>query len=247
MKMLLVSDLHYALPHFDWVLDRASEFDAVVLAGDHLDVSSLVPLESQIVAVRTYIRKIAEVTRVVVCSGNHDLTARNGHDEKHAPWLEGIDHAGVFGDWQSLDTSGARVSVCPWWDGPATRDDVGRKLADDGIGRPARWVWIYHFPPDGVPVSWIGSRHVGDSDLNAWIDAHQPDLVLSGHIHDAPFRDDGSWISKIGSSWVINVGRSAGPIPAHAIIDLAGGTATWWSAHGTDEQTLWPIRQQNQG
>jgi len=93
-----------------------------------------------------------------------------------------------------------------------------------------------------VPVSWVGSRHVGDSDLNAWIEAHQPDLVLSGHIHDAPFRDDGSWISQIGSSWVINVGRTTGTIPAHAMIDLAAGDATWWSAHGADDQVLWPTR-----
>ncbi len=44
MKLLLVSDLHYALPHFDWVLDQAADFDVVVLAGDQLDLSSAVPL-----------------------------------------------------------------------------------------------------------------------------------------------------------------------------------------------------------
>ncbi len=240
MQLLVVSDLHYALPHFDWVLDQAADFDAVVLAGDHLDISSLVPLESQIVAVRTYLRKIAEITPVLVCSGNHDLTARNHHGEKSAPWLESLDGKDIVGDWQTLDRGDVRISVFPWWDGPATRDAVGRKLADDAVDRPTRWVWIYHFPPEDVPVSWIGSRHIGDADLNGWIETHQPDLVLTGHIHDAPFRDDGSWISRIGASWVINAGRSAGPMPAHTIIDLDRGTASWWSAYGRDEQVLWP-------
>jgi predicted phosphodiesterase len=77
MRILLVSDLHYGLASFDWVLDNAPNFDVVVLAGDHLDVSSLVPLESQIVVVRTYLRKMAELTTVIACSGNHDLTATN--------------------------------------------------------------------------------------------------------------------------------------------------------------------------
>ncbi len=241
MQLLLVSDLHYALPHFDWVLDHAVEFDAVVLAGDHLDIASLVPLESQIVVVQTYLRKIAAVSPVIVCSGNHDLTARNGHGEKSAPWIEEVSGAHVFGDWDTLDRAGVRISVFPWWDGPATRDAVGAKLADDAVDRPDRWAWIYHFPPDDVPVSWIGSRHIGDADLNAWIEVHQPDLVLSGHIHDAPFRDQGSWIGRIGSTWIVNAGRSAGRVPAHAIIDLAGGRASWWSAYGSGEQMLWPI------
>jgi Icc-related predicted phosphoesterase len=240
MQLLLVSDLHYTLPHFDWVLDHAAEFDVVVLAGDLLDISSLVSLDSQIVVMRTYLRKIAAITPVVVCSGNHDLTARNAHGEKAAPWLEAVDDAGVFGDWDTLDRAGVRFSVFPWWDGPLTREDVGATVAADRIDRPARWIWAYHFPPDDVPVSWIGSRHIGDSDLNGWIAEQQPDLVLCGHIHDAPFRDDGSWISRIGASWVLNAGRSTGPVPAHAIVDLAGGRASWWSAYGQDEQILWP-------
>jgi len=42
MRLLLVSDLHYSLPLFDWVVDVAGDFDIVVMAGDHLDLASLV-------------------------------------------------------------------------------------------------------------------------------------------------------------------------------------------------------------
>lgn len=238
MQLLLVSDLHYALPQFDWVLGHAADFDAVVLAGDHLDLASPVPLETQIVVVQTYLRKLAEHTDVIVCSGNHDLTGRNGHGEKNAPWVEGaFDTATV--DWHTLDRGDVRITVCPWWDGPATRSDVDRQLSADVAGRPRSWIWIYHYPPNDMPVSWIGSRFVGDDDLNRWIDQHQPELVLTGHIHDSPFREGGSWIARSGHTWVVNAGRTTGPMPAHAIVDTDTGLASWWSPYGHAEQQLW--------
>ncbi len=240
MKILLVSDLHYALPHFDWVLDHAGDFDVVVLAGDQLDLSSAVPLESQIVAVRKYVEKMAGITTTVMCSGNHDLTARNNHDEKSAPWIETAGELGVAVDWATVDDDGERITICPWWDGPATKDDVAHMLERDGNDRGRRWIWIYHYPPDELPVSWIGNRHIGDADLNSWIELHRPDLVLTGHIHDSPFLEGGSWVARLGDTWVINAGSQRGPGPAHAIIDTAAGTAEWWSPYGRGEEQLWP-------
>ena len=239
MRVLLVSDLHYALPHFDWVLEQAADFDLVVLAGDQLDLSSSVPLESQIIVIRRYAARISQLTGVVMCSGNHDLTARNQHDEKNAPWIEAASQDGVACDWTTIDEDDIRITVCPWWDGPKTRNDVDALLAKDAEYRRRRWVWVYHYPPDGLPVSWVGGRHIGDVDLNQWIEIHQPDLVLTGHIHDSPFLDGGSWLARLGASWVINAGSQRGPAPAHAIIDTDSGMAEWWSPFGTDRAQLW--------
>ena len=50
MRLLLVADLHYTLRQYDWLLSRAAEFDAVVLAGDLLSIASPVAIEAQIVA-----------------------------------------------------------------------------------------------------------------------------------------------------------------------------------------------------
>jgi Icc-related predicted phosphoesterase len=240
VQLLLVSDLHYALPHFDWVLDQASDFDVVVIAGDSLDLSSHVPLESQIVAVRVYLRKLASRTKLVVCSGNHDLTASNHHGEKYAPWIEDASEDGVIVDWGTIDIDDTRLTVCPWWDGPATRADVDDQLNQAAADRPERWVWVYHYPPDEAEVSWTGRRHIGDKDLNTWIERHQPDLVLTGHIHDSPFKDGGSWLSRLGPTTVINAGRMVGPMPVHAIVDLVAGAAEWWSPYGRGNELLWP-------
>jgi hypothetical protein len=51
MRLLLVADLHYSLRQFDWVLDNAARFDVVVIAGDHLDLSSIVDGRAQSVVV----------------------------------------------------------------------------------------------------------------------------------------------------------------------------------------------------
>src|SRR6478609_8392601 len=73
MRLLAVADLHYSLPQFDWVLESAPDFDVVVLAGDHLELSSLVDRLAQSVVVRKYFSRLRAVTRLVICSGNHDL------------------------------------------------------------------------------------------------------------------------------------------------------------------------------
>ena len=73
MRLLLVADLHYSLPQFDWVLDMAPDFDVVVMAGDHLDLGSIVDGRAQSVVVRKYFSRLRAKTRLVICSGNHDL------------------------------------------------------------------------------------------------------------------------------------------------------------------------------
>jgi Icc-related predicted phosphoesterase len=47
-----------------------------------------------------------------------------------------------------------------------------------------------------------GQEIGGDKYLVEWIERFAPDLVLSGHIH-APFYPDGSWIDRIGKTWVL--------------------------------------------
>jgi Icc-related predicted phosphoesterase len=232
MKWLLVSDLHYSLPQLDWVHGVAGNFDVVVLAGDHLDISSTVAVDAQIVVVLKYLRRIAERTRLVVCSGNHDLNARNGAGERVARWMTRARASGAAGDGDFLELAGSSITVCPWWDGPATCAEVGAQLAGDAARRGSRWIWVYHSPPEASPVSWTGQRHFGDVELSRWIQTYRPDMVLSGHIHQAPFRTGGSWVDKVGSTWVFNPGRQIGPCPAHVIVDLAAGTAEWFSLAG---------------
>lgn len=231
MRYLVASDLHYDLRQLDWIAAQASTFDAVVLVGDHLDVGGRVDVNAQIAMTAAILGRLADETTVIACSGNHDLSARRPDGEKAAAWLADVDPR-VATDGACVSVGTDLVSVCPWWEGDATRTELERQLESNARQRgEGAWLWAYHSPPDASPTSWSGTRHYGDDVLNRLMGEHTPDVVLTGHVHDSPFRSDGGWHDRIGSTLVLNAGRSAGPIPAHLVVDTSSGEVNWWSAY----------------
>jgi hypothetical protein len=81
---------------------------------------------------------------------------------------------------------------------------------------------VHHAPPAGSPLAWDGRRAWGDEVLTGWIARFAPDLVLSGHVHQAPFVRDGGWADRVDTTWVFNPGQQAGPVPARVEVDLDG-------------------------
>jgi Icc-related predicted phosphoesterase len=237
MRILLVSDLHYSLPQLDWVVAASPSFDVVVLAGDSLNINSPVPLDAQSVVVLRYLELIASTTQLVVSSGNHDLTGPDAAGEQSALWLHDLQRD-IHTDGDSFLLEDILITICPWWDGPLGREDVVAQLAADAARRPATWVWVYHWPPLGSPTCWTGRRDYGDPDLRQWIDEFQPEIVLAGHVHEAPFKSDGSWNDRIGSTWVFNAGHQIGKVPAHIELDLSRQRARWVSIMGTESVDL---------
>jgi Icc-related predicted phosphoesterase len=238
LRILLVSDLHYTLPQLDWVVGVAEDFDLVVLAGDTLSIRSAVPLEAQPIVVLEYLSMIRSGTQVVLSSGNHDLTGPDNEGEQSALWLDEVRSLGIPTDGDSLLLGDTLVTLCPWWDGPHGRERVVAQLARDRNRHPGRWVWVYHWPPIGSPTCWTGRRDYGDLDLRAWIETHQPDAVLTGHVHESPFKPEGAWADRIGHTWVFNPGNQIGRIPAHIVVDLSEGRAKWDSMLGTESLDL---------
>jgi Icc-related predicted phosphoesterase len=239
LRILLVSDLHYTLKQLDWVVSVAGDYELVVVAGDHLDIASIVEPAAQIAVVLEYLSRMAAKTTVVASSGNHDLNARTEHGERSAVWLEAARAAGVFVDGTSLGTDRVLVTVCPWWDGPRTCEIVDRQLAEDAALVGDRlWIWVYHAPPTASPTSWTGKRHYGDDELVAWIVQYGPAIVLCGHVHQSPFEPDGGWIDRVGPTLVLNAGRQRGPVPACIELDTDAGCAWWRSLEGVEEKAF---------
>ncbi len=238
MRILLAADLHYALPHFDWIARAADDHDVVALAGDLLDIVSPVPIEAQIAALQTTLLDLAGRTRLVVCSGNHDLNTRSAAGEKTTDWFEPLRDAGVTVDGDSLVADDTVITSIGWWDGPVAQAAVDDQLAAVDVGE-RHWVWVYHSPPEG-PLAWTGSRHYGDPVIAAWVERWRPTAVLTGHIHQAPFTDAGSWLDRLGSTWLFNAGKQVGPVPAHVTIDLGAATASWTGLTGPEDRSLRP-------
>ena len=92
--------------------------------------------------------------------------------------------------------------------------------------------------PSQSPTSWGGSRSYGDVELPKWIAEYGPDIVFAGHVHQAPFVKDGSWVDRVGSTWVFNAGHQYGAPPAHLMVDTETRQAMWFSAAGNEIVSL---------
>ncbi|MDT4961771.1 MAG: hypothetical protein QOF87_1418 [Pseudonocardiales bacterium] len=236
MKWLLVSDLHYRLRQYDWIADTAPDVDIVVIAGDLLDIRSAVPLPAQAVAVSAQIGRIGRRGVVLAASGNHDLDSRDAAGEKCTLWLHRVRSPGLHVDGDSPLVDGTLFTICPWWDGPNGRRELEERLVADAGRAKQQWVWVYHSPPSGSPLSWDGRREFGDDVLADWIERFRPQVVLTGHVHQAPFVDGGGWADRIGDTWVFNAGQQPGPVPSHIVIDVSAQEATWFAS--TERQTV---------
>ena len=238
MRLLFVADLHYSLKQFDWLLSEAGDFDVVVIGGDLLDLPSPHDADIQIAIVEKYLGLLSEKTILVVSSGNHDGDSRNEADESIAEWVREARSERLHVDGDSFGLGDARITVCPWWDGDISRAELEAQLEVESARSSGLWVWIHHAPPRGSRTSWTGRKFIGDEALREWIDRFQPDLVFSGHIHNSPFFEEGSWIDRIGPTWVFNPGRQLGPKPSTIILDLDEMTAEWSSLEGHSIRAL---------
>jgi Icc-related predicted phosphoesterase len=233
VRCLVVADLHYSLPQFDWVLAVAAHFDLVIVAGDALDIGSSVDFPAQIVVVRKYLALLSKITPVILCSGNHDLDERDDAGEKIARWVGEMNRVGIARDGDSLAIGNTFFTICPWWDGPRLKEKIDNQLREAAAAsNTGRWIWVHHAPPANSPTSWSGNRSMGDLELVQWIERFKPDIVLSGHVHQSPFVNAGSWFDRLGDTWVFNAGHQFGSPPAHIALDLEAGTAFWLSAAG---------------
>jgi Icc-related predicted phosphoesterase len=234
VRVLLVADLHYDLKKFDWLLGEAARVDVLVVAGDLLDISSAVPLDAQITVVLEYLARYAAAATTVVCSGNHDLDHRTDDGEKATAWLAEARDRGAVVDGDSVVVGDWLVTACAWWEGPVTLARLEADLDAAAQQRTGRWLWVYHGPAVG-PLSWTGRRHYGDPELPRLLERHRPDLVLGGHVHEAPFVDGGSWNERRGDTWLFNGGHQRGAVPSHTWLDLDGAVASWWSWEQDDD------------
>ncbi|MGF1450299.1 MAG: metallophosphoesterase [Opitutales bacterium] len=232
MKILAVGDLHYNLKQFDWLLQVAAQSDCLILAGDLLDIAGHVDISTQILVVSKYLDKLRDQARLFVCSGNHDGDRKNADGEYVASWLQDVQDETLRADGSSFDCDEWHFTICPWWDGPVTREAVDAFLQAEAHKAKQNWFLINHAPPSASPTSWTGKRDVGDPHLRRFIQTHQPQIVLCGHVHNAPFRQGGSWNDRIGESWVFNAGRQLGGLPTCLTIDLGIQEVQWLSLAG---------------
>ena len=238
MRCLIVADLHYSLPQYDWLVAQAPNYDLLIIAGDHIDLSSTVDGRAQMVVITKYLDLLKDRTRVFTCSGNHDLDGRDEEGEKTSRWIADLNARGIASDDSTVELDGVLFTMCRWWDGPKAQLRLGEQLARDAERPKRQWFWVHHAPAADSPICWSGNKFVGDIVLLKWIEQYQPDMVFSGHIHQSPFTRAGSWADRVGKSWVFNVGQHPGAPPAHMILDTVENEIVWFSMVGVQSAKL---------
>jgi len=95
-----------------------------------------------------------------------------------------------------------------------------------GLSPPARTIYVLHSPPHDTACDVTASRlHVGSRAIRRFVEAEQPPLVLSGHIHESP-HVSGAWRDQIGRTPVVNPGQFASAHVCGVWLDPAGDGST---------------------
>ena len=263
MRILLLADLHFREPWFRWL--AAQRADLTVIAGDLLDGFRAGGLMPQIVGLSGWCAKFPG--NLAVSSGNHDGNEPGGSfdpdsladmpEEKRTlvvkllqaeHWMDCLERPGLVTDGRTslLQTPGGAVVVTTI---PFNHRMRGNKMADElwqegqrlRVSSLAPWIVLHHEPPADTTVGGI----MGDSEVFYKIREYRPDFVVSGHLHDQPYR--GAFADEINGTWCFNPGHPVisralkSKIPNHIVLDLSARTATW---HATPNVGRVPLKKQ---
>jgi uncharacterized protein len=192
VKVLAFSDLHRDLNQAAELVERSSEADVVIAAGDFASVHE--GLEEAIDA----LRPISVPTVLVpgnnetedalraACDGWEVATVLHGEGTE----IDGMEFFGL----------GAGIPITPWdWSFDLDEDEAAEKLS----GCPEGAVLVVHSPPKGHCDASSAGDHLGSQAILEAIEAKRPQLAVCGHIHESWGAED-----EIGPTRVINLGPS---------------------------------------
>jgi uncharacterized protein len=198
VKLLAFSDLHRNLDRAEELVERSSDVDVVIAAGDFASIHE--GLEETIDA----LSGISKPT--VLVPGNNET-----EDALRAA-CEGWEAAAVLhGQGAEIDGEqfyglGAGVPVTPWdWSFDLDEEQAAERLAECPEGA----VLVVHSPPKGHCDTSSDGDHLGSEAILETIERKQPKLAVCGHIHEAWGAE-----SRVGPTEIFNLG------PSGRLIDL---------------------------
>lgn len=121
-------------------------------------------------------------------------------------WEDGAEESPLRLDGFRSDESGVvhAFSLDPTLREPTLQDALERLAAQC---TPSESVFVLHSPPKGTACDQMGEGvHVGSRAIRAFVERHQPRLVLSGHIHESA-RVSGAWRDRLGATPCVNPGQ----------------------------------------
>ncbi|MBM4160103.1 MAG: YfcE family phosphodiesterase [Ignavibacteria bacterium] len=209
MRILAFTDIHGAYSKVIEILSREAPFDAIIIGGDLTTHGTPDEAEQAVKGFNRFDKPL------LVVAGNMDpppveeRLGRLGVDINAKGRL--LDNVGFFG------ISGSPVT--PMHTPYEISEEEIKKRANAGWRdvEPAAWkIFVPHAPPRDTKLDKIFlGKHVGSSAVREFVEQHQPDVVVCGHIHEA------RGIDSIGKTQMVNCGPAGRG--HYAVIEVGEG------------------------
>jgi Icc-related predicted phosphoesterase len=194
MRIVSFGDVHMSLHTIKQLGPELERTDLVIISGDLTNFGGRADAEQVVTAVERHARQILAV------SGNLDQHEVMDFLRERGISLHGesrrIGNLGIFG------CGGSNVTP---FDTPTefNEEDLGA-LLERGYTQVAdapHVLMVCHTPPANTATDRIASgQHVGSPTVRAFIEKHQPEVCITGHIHES------AGVDRIGRTTVVNAG-----------------------------------------
>lgn len=201
MKILSISDIHGRLGSLELLTPWLETSDIVILAGDITNFGHAENARGIIQSLQ------ARARRILAVSGNCD----------YPDVAETLDEMGISLEGRTITVEGVRlVGLGGSLSGPVPTPNVFSEAelaarltqAAAGLSADAPLILVSHQPPkDSAADRTRGGQHVGSEAVREFIEAHQPLVCFTAHIHES------RGVGPIGETLVVNPGPlSAGSV-----------------------------------
>ena len=194
MRIVSFGDIHMALRTIERLAPELAAADLVILSGDLTNFGGRDDARDVLDATRRHAREV-----LAVC-GNLDLREVIDFLDDEGVSLHG--EARRIGDLGIFGCGGSNLTP---FHTPTELSDVEiAALLERGHARVAdapQRLMICHTPPANTTTDRIMSgQHVGSPAVRTFIETHQPDVCITGHIHES------AGVDRIGRTIVLNAG-----------------------------------------
>jgi len=194
MRIVSFGDVHMSLRTIERLAPELAQADLVILSGDLTNFGGPAEAEEVLAATERHAHTVLAV------SGNLDQPSVIEFLQTRGVSLHGqgrrIDDLGIFGCGGS--------NLTPFRTPTEFSDEQIGALLEQGFAQATgapHVLMVCHTPPVHTATDRIASgQHVGSAGVRRFIETHQPEACITGHIHEA------AAVDHIGRTAVVNAG-----------------------------------------
>ncbi len=184
MRFIVVADIHGDFEKLSAIMERVRGYDAIICPGDFTDMYVTAGFSQDDTAQLILEELLAHKKPVFCVPGNHDTKNMLKMFEDAGVSIHGkgklLGHVGLFG------FGGAKTPFNTVFEPDDDEVLAGLKNGWDDVKNASVKIMVVHNPPRETAMDKVASgSHVGSAAVTGFIKTHQPDVVVSAHIHES--------------------------------------------------------------